>query len=808
MVRLLFFGAILFFSIPKGLSQTIKWENDLDLHRSNVSWENEKLSVTDALSGNHYISVNKDFPYGLGYKGAFPKLLYYKSLSVSIEFSSRSNSLNGKSSFVFSIQKNDSIIYWESRKINEAQNFTRQSFTFLIPRSIVVPDNVLSFFIWNESGESVLDVDSMQVNFDKLNQPSFIPEVNLKNNPFQPNNQVNNDVFKILIDSKNEGAIVLTTKQDTLYNNISFYIAGTTKVGNKRKHSTLFSRATNLELTNTNDEKKILYTFQSKEAKVEVSFSLNPTNSLTVSARVVFLKNVYLERASLIMKLGVPVEKVFTKYSEIDSTELEDEYWLENEGFLIKGTDYNLLQYRGQELSSIQLSIDKKLVIVNADLASDHPMMYFPIMKKSNSYFTDKSCRQYKVGEELNLNYTIVGVKKNLPIVRILKNPNGFPASLVWTEHADYSNIRTQRAVNFGSEFITNADSAIGGFVGHSIPLTKSVFYSNPTALANSVKDGRFSEPSISILGSEDFKELLFQLKGKNQEICLHTPDPFTTSRKHADESLQYMKRNFNSVSWIDHGYDNAVSSNREDIVCDGLNESSPYNISDLLELNGIRYFWNNYYEDSVVYKNASFNSFFSSPYSGWGLRYPTPEYYKVPSTKLPFYSWCTKFTLDPANGDLWSYYFNAQRLNDLVQSFSNIIIHSYPARVDSTTGYYSYNEKGIVVNPNFDKILSTLRQYNDRGEIWLTTIEKLMSYRLALEKIKIDYLIDSRCVLFNDSDKPIEDVSFISEAKDISSGEKNIRIKKFQGQTIFILSFLPHEKIAIDQKTLKQDGK
>ena len=799
---------LFFTTIPNGLSQTIKWENDLDLHRSNVPWENEKLAVTDSLSGNHYISVNKDFPYGLGYKGAFPELLLDKSLSVKIEFSARSNSMNGKSSFVFSIQKNDSIIYWESRKINEAQKFTRQSYTFLIPGSIVIPDNVLSFFVWNESGESVLDVDSMQVTFDKLNQPSFIPEVNLKRIQFKQDKQINNDVFKILIDSINKNAMVLTNKQDSVYKNVSFYISYKKKAGDSKKHSILFDKANSLDIVNTNDEKKVLYTFKSGEATVEVSFSLNPINSLTVSARVVFLKDVYLERASLIMNLGAPVEKVFTKYSGIDSTGLEDEYWLENEGFLITGTDYNLLQYRGQELSSFQLSIEKKLLIVNADLASDHPMMYFPILKKSKSYFTDKSCRLYKVGEELKLNYRIIGVKKNQPVVRILKNPNGFPASLVWTEHADYSNIRTQRAVNFGSEFISNADSATGGFVGHNIPITKSVFYSNPTALSNSVKDGRFSEPSISILGSENFKELLFQLKGKNQEICLHTPDPFTSTRKLVDESLKFMKRNFNSVSWIDHGYDNAVSSNREDIACDGLNESSPYNISDLLELNGIRYFWNNYYEDSVAFKNASFNSFFSSPYSGWGLRYPTPEYYKVPSTRLPFYSWCTKFTLDPANGDLWSYYFSSQRLNDLVQSFSNIIIHSYPARVDSTTGYYSYNENGIVVNPDFDRVLSTLRQYNDRGEIWLTTIEKLMSYRLALEKIKIDYLIDSRCVLFNDSDKPIDDVSFITEATGISSGEKSIRIKNFHGQTIFILSFLPHEKIVIDQKMLKLEGK
>ena len=75
----------------------------------------------------------------------------------------------------------------------------------------------------------------------------------------------------------------------------------------------------------------------------------------------------------------------------------------------------------------------------------------------------------------------LLAIDSDRPLIRLMNNPDGIPASMVWTEHADFSDIRTQRAVMFGSEEIVSADSAISGFVGHGIPVTKSVFYDNPT---------------------------------------------------------------------------------------------------------------------------------------------------------------------------------------------------------------------------------------------------------------------------------------------------------------------------------------
>ena len=66
-----------------------------------------------------------------------------------------------------------------------------------------------------------------------------------------------------------------------------------------------------------------------------------------------------------------------------------------------------------------------------------------------------------------------------------MKNPAGYEAAYIWTEHADYTDISTNRATYFGSEKIINADSATGGFVYFNIPVTKSVFYANPDSVTN-----------------------------------------------------------------------------------------------------------------------------------------------------------------------------------------------------------------------------------------------------------------------------------------------------------------------------------
>ena len=162
------------------------------------------------------------------------------------------------------------------------------------------------------------------------------------------------------------------------------------------------------------------------------------------------------------------------------------------------------------------------------------------------------------------------------------------------------------------------------------------------------------------------------------------------------------------------------------------------------------------------------------------------------------FISWRTTFTLDPADGSLWNYYFNEQRLNDLVQSRGNCILHCYPARVDSTTGFYSYSGNTIVVNPEFDIILKRLKEYGDQGKIWLTTVKEMLDYRLKLESVVVEAGRSNSMIVFNNSDVAISGLSLVTEAKGISAGEKNVRIKDIGNERIVILDLAPHEKLIL----------
>jgi hypothetical protein len=153
----------------------------------------------------------------------------------------------------------------------------------------------------------------------------------------------------------------------------------------------------------------------------------------------------------------------------------------------------------------------------------------------------------------------------------------------------------------------------------------------------------------------------------------------------------------------------------------------------------GIKYFWNSYFEDSGLYKNYSFNSYFSVPYSGWDASMPTPYYWRCKTRTGDIVHWRTTSTLELKDEKLWSYYFNDERLTDMVNNRNNIIIHSYPARVDSMSKFYSIKDGIIVANNEFNQALAKLSSYRQQEKIRLTTIREMMDYRTSVENISYE---------------------------------------------------------------------
>ena len=769
-------------------------------------WINENSLRIDTASGIRFSRTDSSNIYGLGYKGPFFQNCLNKSLTVSIQAKVRFASEKSEFGIAMSVANADSTIIWDSKnvQVKKVKEWTDIKFEFQIPGSFVIDQNTFIVYGFNRNGKDICDIYELEISIYEHKSKSFLPAISLfsqdkVNTGFLKIND--GEIFSLLLDTINNKVKILSSQKDSLISDLVFYIEYLKKQNGKKSNQVILDRFDRFSVQGNNNRIKLSLGYDSKVAVLNILIDVdNISGSVNIKSELVFKTDLYLKQAALVLQYNVEVKKVYRHNAEIDSIVFKNEYWLEKEGILFKGNRSDFLTYRNLESSSMQVSTKDNFLLLNLDYELDHPMLHFPLMKKSKSVFINKSTIYYHFGQVLSGSIKIRSVEEDRKMIRVLKNPNGFTSSMVWTEHADFSDLRIQRALNFGSELINSADSATGGFVGNRIPVTKSVFYDNPTNLKNSERDFRFPENSLSIKGSPKFVELLQQLKNKGHEICLHTPDPFTTTRELAQSSMDYMQKNFGSVNWIDHGYDNGTLSNREDIVCSGLDSTSEIYMGDLWRKYDIKYFWNDFYEDSKLYSNTSFHSFFTIPYSGWDDSYPAPEYFRNPINK-DFISWRTTFTLDPSDGNLWDYFFSPLRLNDLVKSGGNCILHCYPARVDSTTGFYSYADKTIVVNPEFEIILGRLKVYNSENKIWLTTVKDLLDYRLLLEKIYVEPGKGSSVIVFNNNNVSVEGFSFVCQSDKVFAGEKNMRIKKLGEDFVITIDLAAKEKLVIEVK-------
>ena len=783
------------------------YKNDLDSNRDSINWINENTSLRDTINGNHFSRVDSNHQYGLGIKSSFPSNSFGQSLSITYQALFRRFSANAKIAVAISITKGDSSIYWNpiSVQTNAANEWNSRNVNFRIPGNLVDAENTITLFVWNMDGNSSVDIDDVQIKFEPLSLIVPIDIANIENwkEKFKTEtNRLNGEKYLILLDSINNGFRINSANGDSLISSMKFvieyYVKRTSKPTVKIKELSSFR----INAIDKLGPKTILHFSENSDiANVKIDLVVdNLSGEISFDPEVQFRKKVFLVRAGLAVHYSMNVDRIIKNTSSVILNPAELNYWLNFGNVILAGNNQRFILEKEDPLNTVELLTKSKTLLLNLDCSADHPQLHFPKMKKSKSLSIDVSEIFYSVGDVLKNTLKLKPLNKDQQLVRVFRNPNGYLSSMIWTEHADFSDIRIQRALMFGREDILSADSAIGGFVGNGVPMTKSVFYDNPTKLLNSVKDVRFNSECLSIKNSPEFLELLKQLKKNDFEICLHTPDPFTTTPSIAEEAMRFMKDNFNSVNWIDHGYDNSTLSNREDLNCDGLDSTSSFYIKNLFEKYGVKYAWNSYYEDVPVFKDASFYSFFTNPYSGWNESYHCPEYFRNPLDKN-IISWRTTFTLDPSDGSLWSYYFDKQRLNDFVQSNGDCILHTYLARVDSTNGFYSYDGNTIVINPEFEKVLKILKEYSDENKIWLTTVQKMLDFRLLLEKVSIEYTKNGLVIIFNNNDVEVTGFSLITTAQSIAAGEKNIRLKKYGYETIAILNLKPKEKLILDLK-------
>lgn len=495
--------------------------------------------------------------------------------------------------------------------------------------------------------------------------------------------------------------------------------------------------------------------------------------------------NCKVVRQTLVIPFIDSTLTVYRRNLHIDSTLFQPEYYLDREGFTIGKGDRSFTLYHPTgnysfRYASLQLDAENRIAYINLEYWRDHPLIHYPLCDTIEDYFEDISCadlivkpgRGLYIGRCIRQNiYVNIGDDiHDLP--RLMPVWDGYQSAFIFTEHADWTDIRTHRAVLFGNENITKPEDAVGGFCYYDIPVTKSVFYWNPDNVTNEkTSNGLFKGLVASIKTDKEFYKLLKTIRKQGFEICLHSPEIYTTIPDEFPKAMRFMRRQFDTKSWIDHGYNNGPTKNREDLVCDGLLRNSPYYAADLWEKNGVRYLWNAYYEENRM-EHYNFDSHFMQPYDGFGDALPNRQITTLPNSGKDFLLWSTPSTLEVNEDREWYYYFDSIRLQRLVDNHNVFITHVYPAWSDPHRAFWQYNENGTAVAmPGFNFALSQLARFRDEKKILPTTIEQYLSYYEKL--LNIDYqIIDQNTVRLINRGESIEGLTLLCTKPIIVEGK------------------------------------
>ena len=500
---------------------------------------------------------------------------------------------------------------------------------------------------------------------------------------------------------------------------------------------------------------------------------------------MIFSHNCKVVRQTLVIPFIDSTLTVYRRNLHIDSTLFQPEYYLDREGFTIGKGDRSFTLYHPTgnysfRYASLQLDAENRIAYINLEYWRDHPLIHYPLCDTIEDYFEDISCadlivkpgRGLYIGRCIRQNiYVNIGDDiHDLP--RLMPVWDGYQSAFIFTEHADWTDIRTHRAVLFGNENITKPEDAVGGFCYYDIPVTKSVFYWNPDNVTNEkTSNGLFKGLVASIKTDKEFYKLLKTIRKQGFEICLHSPEIYTTIPDEFPKAMRFMRRQFDTKSWIDHGYNNGPTKNREDLVCDGLLRNSPYYAADLWEKNGVRYLWNAYYEENRM-EHYNFDSHFMQPYDGFGDALPNRQITTLPNSGKDFLLWSTPSTLEVNEDREWYYYFDSIRLQRLVDNHNVFITHVYPAWSDPHRAFWQYNENGTAVAmPGFNFALSQLARFRDEKKILPTTIEQYLSYYEKL--LNIDYqIIDQNTVRLINRRESIEGLTLLCTKPIIVEGK------------------------------------
>ncbi len=740
------------------IDDSVKYFNDFEKECVDSIWKNMlRVENENAFSGNYVCECLPDMAYAFGFNFDLDDDVNNANAIISVDMMVKAES-ELKSLFVISVVKDNKTTFWKSYPLSQgfvAENqWYKNNISLSMPNDII-KDSEYNCYVLNAEGEHFF-IDDFNLDIKYFNIPTYINEVEEYGLPKDLKNIFNTKSVNILYSEKEKQVVLADENGNIMTKPLSLYYSLIIDNDTVKIQTSEF-KYQDSRLTACSSQLTTQMTISSDDNNPNVNFYLE----------TIFNEDVKVLKSSLIIPFLNDDFTIYRRNPFVDTCDYQDVYYLDKEGFSLSYDDKQLNLYHPDNVSSIQLDARNAVAYVNADYYYDHILMRYELLDTMNCY-VDNSSTFMKKGLSYNSSF-VISLTDKAELPRIMPVFDGYESAFIWTEHADWADIRTHRATYFGNEDVDNADDATGGFVYYDIPVTKSVFYHNPDSVVNIEKNPDFPGLHSTIKTDASFFEFLKQLRDRGFDICLHTPEQYTSTREYLDEALSFMKEQFSSQAWIDHGYNNDASNNREDMVCDGLDSTSPYYVYDLWKKYDVKFPFNATYEDMNPrpFMEYAFENNLMRPYPGFGDAFPLPKVITHPSYP-DILQWSTSYTLELGENWEWDYYMSQNMLDKIVEHRNVFITHFYAPWVEENRGFWEIKDGKIVAKEGLDKALERMSDMRDKRLLLPTTIDKYMTYQRQLTLLEYRINEDGSVMLKNNNNETIKGLSLIS-VKDMS---------------------------------------
>jgi hypothetical protein len=182
--------------------------------------------------------------------------------------------------------------------------------------------------------------------------------------------------YNLFYKEENGHIKLLNAAGDTIFANIYFI---SEFVNEKNKHVEILTDHFNRELEMlTDDVANFQYSTHNDTIDNKIQLRIDKAGAIDLTIDATIKQNVKLVRHALCISYALPLNEVEKKNKSADKQNFKDEYWLDKEGFILSGNKTNVVVYRPDSISSIQLDTKNCRAVFNLDYALDHPMFRAP----------------------------------------------------------------------------------------------------------------------------------------------------------------------------------------------------------------------------------------------------------------------------------------------------------------------------------------------------------------------------------------------------------------------------------------------